>query len=40
MTEAQRITAALQGRWHGRYGLARCPAHGDRNPSLSLSDGP
>lgn len=39
MTEAQRITAALQGRWHGRYGLARCPAHGDRNPSLSLSDG-
>ena len=40
MTEAQRITAALQGRWHGRYGLARCPAHGDRSPSLSLSDGP
>jgi len=40
MTEAQRITAALKGRWHGRYGLACCPAHGDRNPSLSLSDGP
>lgn len=40
MTEAQRITAALQGRWHGRYGLARCPAHGDKKPSLSLSDGP
>ncbi|MFC0278614.1 toprim domain-containing protein [Falsigemmobacter intermedius] len=40
MTEAQRITAALRGRWHGRYGLACCPAHGDRNPSLSLSDGP
>ncbi|OWJ78674.1 DUF7146 domain-containing protein [Haematobacter missouriensis] len=40
MTEAQRITAALQGRWHGRYGLARCPAHGDCHPSLSLSDGP
>ena len=40
MTEAQRITAALQGRWHGRYGVARCPAHGDKNPSLSLSDGP
>lgn len=40
MTEAQRITMALQGRWHGRYGVARCPAHGDKNPSLSLSDGP
>lgn len=40
-TEAQRITAALpKGKWHGRYGLACCPAHGDRNPSLSLSDGP
>jgi hypothetical protein len=40
MTEAQRITAALQGRWHGRYGLACCPAHGDRKPSLTLADGP
>lgn len=39
MTEAQRITAALKGKWHGRYGLACCPAHGDRRPSLSLSDG-
>lgn len=40
MTEAQRITHALNGRWYGRYGLACCPAHGDKNPSLSLSDGP
>lgn len=40
MTEAQRITAALGGKWYRRYGLARCPAHGDRKPSLSLSDGP
>lgn len=39
MTEAQRITIALRGKWFGHYGLARCPAHGDRNPSLSLSDG-
>ena len=39
MTEAQRITAALQGRWHGRYGLVCCPAHDDRNPSLTLADG-
>lgn len=40
MTEAQRITVALRGKWHGRYGVARCPAHGDRNPSLTLADGP
>lgn len=40
MTEAQRITADLQGLWHGRYGLACCPAHGDRHPSLTLADGP
>jgi len=39
MTEAQRITGALRGRWYGRYGVARCPAHGDRHPSLTLSDG-
>lgn len=37
---AQSITAALGGRWYGRYGLARCPAHGDRKPSLSLSNAP
>ena len=40
MTEAQRITAALGGKWYRRYGVARCPAHGDRRPSLTLSDGP
>lgn len=39
MTEAERITRALRGRWHGRYGTACCPAHGDRKPSLSLSNG-
>jgi phage/plasmid primase-like uncharacterized protein len=39
MTEAKRITEALHGRWNGHSGLARCPAHDDRNPSLSLSDG-
>jgi hypothetical protein len=39
VTEAQRITAALGGKWYRRYGVARCPAHGDRKPSLSLSDG-
>lgn len=39
MREAERITRALRGRWFGRYGIARCPAHGDKRPSLSLSDG-
>lgn len=39
MTEAERITRALRGKWYGYYGLASCPAHDDRNPSLSLADG-
>ena len=33
------IIRLLGGRMHGSYGLARCPAHEDRNPSLSISDG-
>ena len=39
MSGAMHITRALRGRWYGRYGLARCPVHGDRKPSLSLSNG-
>lgn len=40
MTEAERITRALRGRWHGRYGTAMCPAHQNtRTPALSLSCG-
>lgn len=40
MTEAERITRALSGRWHGRYGTAMCPAHQNtRTPALSLSCG-
>ena len=35
---AQDITKALGGRWHGSYGTARCPAHEDKNPSLSVSE--
>ncbi|WP_375668606.1 MULTISPECIES: hypothetical protein [unclassified Bartonella] len=27
---AQGITRALRGVWHGRYGTARCPAHDNR----------
>lgn len=41
MTEAQRITQALRGHWHGSYGLAFCPAHQNtKTPALSLSDAP
>jgi putative DNA primase/helicase len=36
---AQQLTAALKGRWHGSYGTACCPAHDDRNPSLRIADG-
>ena len=39
MQDAQSITRALGGRWHGRYGSAPCPAHEDRRPSLSVTDG-
>lgn len=39
MTDAERITRALRVRWHGRYGVACCPVHGDKRPSLSLADG-
>ncbi len=36
---AREITKALGGHWHGTYGTARCPAHDDREPSLSIRDG-
>ena len=37
--EAQRLTKVLGGAWHGSSGMARCPAHADRKPSLSISAG-
>lgn len=40
MGEAQALTLALKGRWYRTYGLACCPAHSDRRPSLSLADAP
>ena len=40
MSDARALTLALRGKWHGRYGLAPCPAHGDRRPSLTLGDAP
>ena len=39
MTTARDLTAALGGRWHGCSGSACCPAHEDRSPSLSITDG-
>src|SRR5260221_2252041 len=36
---ARNLVAALGGRWHGSYGEARCPAHDDRSPSLSVREG-
>lgn len=40
MTDPREITLALRGRWHGRYGLALCPAHDNsRTPALSIGAG-
>lgn len=39
MTGAAEIAAALGGRKSGRGWTARCPAHDDHNPSLSVTDG-
>ncbi len=38
--DARGITKALGGKWAGRSGLARCPVHDDRTPSLKVSDDP
>ncbi len=36
---AQELTRALGGRWHGSYGMAQCPTHDDgRTPALKVSD--
>ncbi|RJL00960.1 hypothetical protein D3P06_12815 [Paracoccus aestuarii] len=40
MSNAHALTLALRGKWYRRYGLACCPAHGDRRPSLTLADAP
>ncbi len=39
MTEAQAIIRRLGGHWRGRYGMAKCPCHRDRTPSLKVTDG-
>lgn len=35
---ARALVEALDGRWLGSYGMARCPVHDDRTPSLSVRD--
>ena len=39
MIEAESIVRALGGQWNGYNGMALCPAHEDRNPSLSIGVG-
>lgn len=39
MCRAREVTRALRGRWNGGYGSCRCPAHDDRQPSLSVAMG-
>ena len=39
MSEAETIVRALGGRWNGRRGACRCPAHDDQHPSLSVAEG-
>lgn len=39
MSPAEQLTRHLRGQWHGAYGSARCPAHDDHSPSLSLANG-
>ena len=39
MTDAYTLTAALGGKWSGGRGVASCPAHDDRSPSLSIANG-
>lgn len=36
---ARMIVKALGGRWSGKSGMCKCPAHDDRTPSLSVADG-
>ncbi|WP_066705366.1 DUF7146 domain-containing protein [Celeribacter ethanolicus] len=39
MSRAENLTRQLGGRWHGHYGMALCPSHEDRRPSLSIALG-
>ena len=39
IASAPELVTALGGRWRGRRGMARCPAHPDRTPGLSVTEG-
>lgn len=39
MTSAAELAKALGGRRYGRQWQARCPAHNDHTPSLSIREG-
>lgn len=39
LDEARKRVKELGGVWHGGYGMACCPAHDDRTPSLSVRPG-
>jgi hypothetical protein len=36
---ARGVVAGLGGRWYGGDGMARCPAHDDRDPPTGMADG-
>lgn len=39
LDNAETIVAQLKGKWHGTFGLVKCPAHADSTPSLSIAQG-
>ena len=39
ISAARHQTLQLKGTWYGRHGMACCPAHADRTPSLSITPG-
>src|SRR4051812_48737115 len=39
MSDARTITEALGGKWRATGGMAKCPIHDDRTPSLSIKVG-
>jgi putative DNA primase/helicase len=38
--DARQLVRALGGKWSGSYGVAKCPIHEDRTPSLKIKDDP
>jgi hypothetical protein len=40
MTSARAIVKSLGGMWQGSYGVALCPAHPDKKPSLKIRNDP